>query len=53
MRKGLMGHVKPSKRRGGKNEPRNDAVGDDFFVNMGRDSSTRFNPKLANKMRKK
>ncbi len=51
-KKSLQSYVKPPRRRGGKNEPRNDASGDDWFIDMGRDGASRFNPILPNKKTK-
>jgi len=48
-KKGLFGYIKPARNRGGKNQPRPDATGDDFFIDMGRDSAARFNPNISTK----
>lgn len=49
MAKGLMEHVKPKVTRGAKNQRRKDPGAGDFFIDMGRDSASRFNPKLPKK----
>lgn len=48
-KKGLLQYVKPPRKRGGKNEPRPDASGDDFFIDTNRDPAPRFNPKSSKK----